>query len=100
MSEAEVLRVIREHLVYELAEHYLINIESFCRLLLKVLDCGVLATKIFIVMYQYRRDWTCSELAKETRNYRQNVYRALQALRRKGVVERVSKYKWRLTLAQ
>ena len=98
MSEAEVLRVIREHLVYELAEHYLINVESFCRLLLKVLDCGVLAAKVFIVMYLYQREWTCSDLARETGSYRQHVHTKMQMLRKKGVVERVSRYKWRLRL--
>jgi len=98
LSDAEVLRVLREHTAPELAEHYLINIESFCRLLLKVLDCGVLATKIFILMYQFRRDWTCSELAKETGSYRQHVNTKLQMLRKKGLVERVSRYKWRLKL--
>ena len=97
MSENEVLRVLREYTAYELAEHYLISSQSFCRMLLKVLDCGVLAAKIYIVMYPYQRDWTCSELARETGSHRQHVNRKLHDLRKKGVVERVSRHKWRLT---
>ena len=98
MSDAEILRVLREHPVPELAEHYLTIFESFCRILLKVLDCGVLATKVFILMYMYRREWTCTELARMTQSHRQKVNAALHVLRKKGLVERVSPHKWRIKM--
>lgn len=82
--------------MYELAEHYLMTIDSFCRTVLKVLDCGVLATKVFIVMYQHRRGWTCRELAREINDYRQNVNKALHKLWKEGFVERVSLHRWRI----
>jgi len=95
--ESKVLRVLRECTAYELAEHYLANIEKFCSVLLKALDCGTLAAKIFILMYQHRREWTCTELARMIGSHRQNVHRALKKLCRRGFVDRVSRSKWRLT---
>jgi hypothetical protein len=90
-SAFDIVRVTREHTCYELAEHYLSNIDSFSKLLLTVLDCGVLATKVFIVMYIQRREWTCSELAAATASYKQKVNIALHKLGKMGFVERVSR---------
>lgn len=96
-SPPEVLKVVREHTCYELAEHYLLRVEGFCRLFQEALDCGVQAAKIFVTMYAYRREWTCSELAAATSSHRQKVNVALKRLMAKGLVERVNSHKWRLS---
>ena len=95
-SVHDVLRAQKEHTSYELAEHHVVSKERFARLILEVLDYGVLATKVFVVMYLHRREWTCPELAKEVNNYRQNVNKELRKLREKGYVERISRHKWRI----
>lgn len=95
-SESEVLRVVREHARYELAEHYLLKVEVFYRLLLEALNCGVQAARVFLTMYAYRREWTCSELAAATSSHRQKVNKALKKLMERGLVERVGNRKWRL----
>ncbi|MCS7114106.1 MAG: hypothetical protein RMJ15_04125 [Nitrososphaerota archaeon] len=94
---SEVLRVAREHTCYELAEHYLLKVEGFCKLFLEALDCGIPAAKVFLIMYAYRRDWTCSELAASTSSHRQKVNVALKRLMGKGLVERVDRHRWRLS---
>ena len=94
--ESEILEVIRKHTAYELAEKYLLDIQRFCSVLLRVLDCGALAAKIYILMFMYRRDWTCTELALELRRNRQNVFRALKTLERRGFIIRVSRTKWHI----
>jgi predicted transcriptional regulator len=97
VPHSEVLRVIREHTCYELAETYVLRVEKLCKLLLEVLDCGTLCAKVFIVMYMQRGDWTCSDLAHATSSYRQKVYNALKKLLAKGYVRRVSRHKWTVT---
>ncbi|MBS7617357.1 hypothetical protein KEJ25_01920 [Candidatus Bathyarchaeota archaeon] len=94
----EVLRVVREHTCYELAEHYILKVEGFYRLLLQALECGVPAAKVFLTMWMNRREWTCSELAAATSSHRQKVNEALKKLMRKGLVERVNR-KWVLNHA-
>lgn len=97
LHRSEVLRVVREHTCYELAEHYLSNFEFFGRLVLEALDCGVLAAKIFIIMYLNRKLWTSSELASAAASYRQKVNVALRKLSDEGLVERVNRHKWRVS---
>lgn len=89
---------MKSHLAVELAEHYLLNVESFCNLILEVLDLGTLATKVFLAMYQHRREWTSGELAREVGSHRQHVYRALRDLEKGGFVQRVSRFKWRIKM--
>lgn len=55
-SQSEVLRVVREHTCYELAEHCLLKVEASYRPLLEALNCGVQATRAFLTMYAYRRE--------------------------------------------
>ena len=96
--ESEILEVIRKHTAYELAENYLLDINRFLSILFRVLDCGVLSAKIYILMFMNRREWTCMELAGELRRNRTNIYKALQRLKRRGFVIRVSRTKWRVKL--
>ena len=95
--ETAILEVLRSHSAYELAERYLFNIETFCSLVLQVLDLGTLATKIFIAMYQQRQEWTAIELARMVKDHRPNVYVALCRLEKRGLVERVSRSRWHLS---
>ena len=97
-SDLDILEVIREHTAYELAEKYLLDIDSFCNVLFRVLECGVLAARIYILMFIYRREWTCAELSRELRRSRTNVFKALQRLYRRGFVKRVSRTKWLIKL--
>ncbi|MEM3798211.1 MAG: hypothetical protein QXY74_07255 [Candidatus Bathyarchaeia archaeon] len=97
LRQSEVLRVTREHTCYELAEHYLLKVDFFGKLLLEALDCGVLAAKIFLIMYLNRRLWASSELASAAASYRQKVNVALRRLSDKGLVERVDRHKWRIS---
>lgn len=96
--EDAVFRVLKTHSAFELAERYLFDVERFCILLLEVLDLGTLATKVFIVMYQRRREWTTVELAGMVKDHRSNVYLALRRLEGKGFVQRLSRTKWRLNV--
>ncbi|MDQ1280673.1 MAG: TrmB protein [Thermoproteota archaeon] len=93
----EVLKVLRSHSAFELAEHYLFDLERFCSLLLEVLNLGTLATKVFITLYQNRREFTTTELTRMVEDHRPNVYVALCRLQEKNYVERVSRNKWRLS---
>ena len=95
-SEEEILKVLREHTAPELAQLYLFNVDAFCELLLDVLDLGTLATKLFLVLYRHRREWTTTELARAAKDYRPNVYVTLLRLEKQKFVERVSRNKWRL----
>ena len=95
--EEEILEVLRGHSAYELAQFYLFNIERFCEIVLEVLDLGTLATKVFILMYQRRREWSSKELAEMVKDHRSNVYVTLRLLERKGFVQRVSRNKWRFS---
>ena len=95
--DSAILHVLRSHSAYELAEQHLFTIETFCNIVLQVLDLGTLATKIFIAMYQQRQEWTAIELARMVKDYRPNVYVALCRLEKRGFVERVSRSRWRLS---
>lgn len=95
--EEDILEVLRSHSAYELAQLYLFNVEEFCELVLEVLDLGALATKVFILMYQHRREWATVELAGMVKDHRSNVYVALRLLEKKGFVQRVSRTKWRFS---
>ena len=99
--EEEILEVLRKHSAYELAQFYLSNVkfnaEGFCELFLEVLGLGTLATKIFLVLYTYRGEWSTMELARAVKDYRPNVYVALLRLEKEKFVERVSRNKWRLS---
>ena len=95
--EDSVLRVLKTHSAFELAERYLVDVESFCGILLEVLDLGTLAAKVFIVMYQHRLEWTTVELAGMVGDHRSNVYVMLRLLEKKGFVQRVSRNKWRFS---
>lgn len=95
--EDSVLRVLKTHSAFELAERYFFDVERFCEILLEVLDLGTLATKVFILMYQHRREWSTRELAEMVKEHRSNIYVALRLLERKGFVQRVSRNKWRFS---
>ena len=99
--DEEILEVLRNHPAPELAELYLSYVkpdaERFCNLFLTVLDLGTLATKLFLVLYTRRGQWSTMELTRALKDYRPNVYVALCRLEKKGFIERVSRNTWRLS---
>ena len=96
--ETAILEVLRSHSAFELAQQYLFNIETFCNLVLEVLDLGTLQTKVFLVMYQQKGEWSAAELARKVSSYRQHVNRALHDLEKRGLVSRISRNKWKLRM--
>jgi predicted transcriptional regulator len=95
--EEEIFEVLKKHSAYELAQLYFFNVEGFCGLVLEVLDLGTLATKLFLVLYRHRREWTTVELGRSLKAYRPNVYVALLRLEKKQFIERISRNRWRLS---
>ena len=96
--DSAILNVLRSHSAYELAEQHLFNIETFCNLILQVLDLGTLHTKVFLFMYQQKGEWSAAELAREVGSYRQHVTRALHDLEKKSFVTPVSRGKWKIRM--
>ncbi len=62
------------------------------------MGCGVLAAKLFIVMYMYGGEWTCRELSLRVKRCRQNIHKALTRLEKKGLIIRSSTHKWRVNI--
>jgi predicted transcriptional regulator len=79
---------IREVIQYYAKEDLLLNS------LFKVLDLGVLPTRIYLTMYRCRKIWKTSELAKIVGQARPHVYEALMKLCKAGFVDRVSRTEW------
>ena len=96
--DAAILDILRSHSAYELAEQSLFNIETFCNIVLQVLDLGTLQTKVFITMYQRKREWSVAELAREVNSYRQHVNSALHDLEKKRFVSHISRGKWKVRM--
>jgi len=97
LAEHHVLGILKSLSVYELTIRYLFGIEGFCNAVTEALRCGVLATRVFMIMYRHGGEWTCRELAEKTGRCRQNVYKALTKLEKTGLAVRSSIHRWRLT---
>ena len=70
------------------------NATAFEREYRRACTSGFLASKIFVLLYFDRKEWTTGEMAKELDNHRSNVHVSLRGLERSGLVRRVSRLTW------
>ena len=92
--DERIIEVLRTVPPYELARERVEGVENFSDMVLKVLEQGALAARVYIKMYLSQGEWSTVEMSRVLCLDWSVVYRALKRLEKIGIIKRISRHKW------